>query len=570
MKNQSRQIVYVEVDEEVASIFNRIKSIKKKDIFLVVPRKAILFQSVVNLKILKSKLKDKKKNLVIVTTDRNGKHIAEKIGITTLSRIEVEKTQVPSENVDIKIKPIQARRNLTSKEESPKRFTEKKMSIRELINKFRIQDSKNKNASKDSLNYFHFIRPSRKFLILIVFISISLFMLIGYIALPSATINIRPKFDNIDFTMNIVLADKRRNQKFLSQNHPNVIASETVNTTIKQTKIFNTTGREFNGQNAKGKIAIINTNADKWTLKTKTRFQTKEGIIFRLSYGVVVPGSTKDASGKTTNGILIASVEADPFDKYGAPVGSNGNISPSKFTIPGLSGYNQKLIWGESRESMKGGVTDYKSKITKENIDAAKKQIQSNLVLMARDDLKNYIGQMNKANKTNLILLNNNKYLKTKLIDLKMSDGLEGSYKDKFEIFAQISAEGIAFDSSQLFTLLKKELNVRTHPNMQIKAGSISPKNVTYEVIDQDDDTGQIKITAEILGIEEFIIDSSSPAGVRFGTKVKEKILGLSIKEAENLIGNFSEVDVVKINTWPFWVKKIPRVPEGLKIKLMQ
>ena len=569
--NKSRQIIYVEIDEEVTSIFDRIKNIRKKAILLVVPRKAVLFQSVVNLKILKNKLKDREKRLIIVTTDRNGKHLAEKIGLKVLSRVEIAQSEVPDEeNLKMRIQPIQARRNLTMKDESPKRFTEKKISIRDLIQKFRMHDSKNKKDSGDSLNYFHFIRPSRKFLALIILVSISLFMLIGYIAFPSATVSIRPTFDNISYTVNVTLADKRKNQNLLRQNKPHVIASEVVNTTTKQTKIFNTTSKEFNGKNAKGKITIINTSKEQWKLKKDTRFQNKQGIVFRIERDVIVPASTQNgAGGKEISGTLTVAVEADPFDIYSDTVGTRGNIPPSDFIIPGLTKYNQRLIFGKSNESMTGGITNYKSKVSKEDIKSAKKQIQDNLILMAKEDLKNYIAEMNSLNKTNLILLDDSRYLTTKLIELRIADDLEGSYRDKFEIFAQISAEGVAFDYNQLFAILKKELATRTHPNMQLKKGSVSDKNITYEVMDKDELLGQTKITATIIGIEEFVIDSSKQAGERFGDKVIEKILGLTVKEAESLVGNLPEVDLVRVTTWPFWTNKIPRIKESIDIELM-
>ena len=570
MAKANRQIVYIEIDEEVTSIFNRIKDIRKKEIFLVVPRKAVLFQSIVNLKILKNKLSKQKKKLVIVTTDRNGRHLAEKIGLSVLSRVEVEESKAPSEeSPQIKIQPIQARRNVEMfREETPKRFTEKKMSIRELIQEFRMKDRKKK--ADESSSPFSFVRPSRKFLALIIIVSIGLFMLISYIALPSATIYIRPKFDNINFVINVTLADKRKNQNLLDQNKPHVIASEVVQTTTKQTKVFNTASKEFNGENAKGEIKIINTSDEEWKLKEETRFQSEEGIVFRIAEGVKAPARTRDEEDNLIPGTLIVAVEADPFDIYGEPIGERGNLPPTSFIIPGLSKYNQRIIWGESEESMTGGITSYRPIVTSDDIEAAKKQIQDNLILMAREDLRTYIDEVNKLNKTNLILLDYSRYLKTELLDLRISEDLEGSYKDKFEIFAKISAEGVAFDFDQLFVLLKKELTSRTHPDMRLREDSINPENITYEVIDEDELLGQIKITASIIGIEEFAIESSSEAGVRFGNKVKENILGLEIEEAENLVGNFVEVDAVEIKTWPVWVDKLPRIPESIEIKLME
>ncbi len=570
MNKLSRQIIYVEIDEDITSVFDRVKDIRKKEIWLVVPRKAVLFQSVVDLKLLKKKLSERRKKLIIVTTDRNGRHLSEKVGLPVMSRVEVEKAEAPEdENPKMKIQPIQARRNITSEEETPKRFYEKKISIRELIQEFRLKDRKHKKSSDPSASSFHFGRPSRKFLILILIVSLGLFALIGYIALPSATVHIRPKFDNIDFTVNVTLADKRKNQSLLRENQSHVIASEVISTTTKQTKIFNTASKEFNGENATGKITVINTSDEPWKLKEKTRFQTEDGLVFRIPKGVIAPPRETDEQGNRVPGTLVTYAEADPFDIYGEPIGERGNVPPTRFTIPGLSKYNQRIIWGESKEPMTGGVTDYRPVVTQDDIRAAEKQIEDNLILMAKEDLRTYIDEVNKLNQTNLVLLDDNRYLKTELTDLRYSDDLEGSYREKFEVFAKIEAEGVAFDFNQLFAILKKELGTRTHPDMRLRDGSIVPENITYEVIDEDELLGQIKITATIVGIEEFDIDSSTAAGARFSSKVKEKILGLDVTEAENLVGNLEEVDAVKIKTWPLWIDKIPRVPEGIEIKLM-
>jgi len=570
MDQPSRQIIYVDVDEEVTSLFDRIRNLRKKEILLVIPRKAVLFQSGVNLKILKSKMEAKGKRLIVVTSDRNGIHLAEKIGLGVMSKIEVEESQAPiEENPQVLIRPIQAMRNETPREDVPQRTTERKMSIRELVQEFRMKDHRKKKA-EDSVYVSGLGRPSRKLLTLILLISIGLFGLIGYIAFPSATIYIRPKFDNLDFTVNITLADKRRNQVLLQQNKPHVVASETVQTTTKQTKVFSTTSMEFNGQNAKGKIRILNTENEPWTLKAGTRFMTADGIYFRISKGVIVPSRTLTEEGISIPGTLTSSVEADPFDLYGKPVGDRGNVLPGKFTIPALSKYNQRLIWGESDAPMVGGVTQYEPVVKKLDIDAANKEIQSNLILMAKEDLRTYIDEINQMNKTRMVLMDDDRYLKTKLVDLRYPDGLEGSHREKFELFAKIDAQGVAFDFDQLFAILRDEIGARTHPDMRIRESSLTPDNVGYEVIEENSDLGQIRVTATIRGIEEYVIEPSSEAGLRFGSKLKEKVLGLSIAEAENLIGNMPEVDAVRVKPWPVWIHNLPRIPEGIDIKLME
>lgn len=568
MQKDPRKVIYVEIDEEVTSVFDRIKRIRKKEILLVIPKKAILFQSSVNLKILKSKMAQKGKRLVIVTTDKKGKHLAEKMGLKVMSRIEVQKNEAtPEESLKMKIQPIQARRNEVEEDERPKRFREKKMTIRELVESFKGKESTKGNSGLA----LQLKKPSRKFLILIIAVSTGLFGLITYIALPSATIYVKPKFDHIDHTVNVTLVDKRKNQKLIQENQPHVISGEYITTTTKQTKIFNTTSQEFNGENAKGTLRIVNTANEEWQLKKGTRFQTEdEGLIFRTTEGVFVPPRIRDETGDVTPGTLVVRVVADPFDAYAKPIGERGNIPASKFIIPGLTKYNQRLIWGESDEPMAGGITSYRKIVMEDDIEAAKKQIEDNLILMAKEDLKTHLDEINQLNQLNLILLDDQRNFETELIDLKISDDLEGSYKDKFELFAEIEARGFAFDFDQLYALLKKELEGRAHPEMRLKEESITPENLVYEVMEEDPLLGQIRITATIKGIEEFAIDASTDAGRRFGDEVKAKVKGLSVEEAEKLLSNFAEVDAVEIKPWPIWIDNLPRIPESLDIKLMK
>jgi hypothetical protein len=567
-----KKVIYIEIDEEITSIYDRMKRVKQKEIYLVVPRKAILFQSVVNLKILNSKLKDDGKKLIMITADRMGKHLAEQIGIPVYSQIEVDEVKAPPEDSpQMRIEPIQARRNVVAKD-TPERFKEKKITIGELIKQFRAQDKKKgkKEIFGEPFSSLGFVRPNKKLLALILIVSIGLFILISYIAFPGATVYIKPKFNNIDHTINIVLADKRKNQSLLSQNKPHIIASEEVVTETKQTKVFNTTSKIFNGQNAKGQIKIINASDEEWPLKSQTRFQTEEGVIFRIQDGVTVPPATTDEKGNAVFGEFLVDAEADPFDIYDHPVGDRGNIQPTRFILPGLSKYNQKLIWGESLDPMTGGVTNFQMVVQKEDIEAAKKQIEDNLILMAKDDLRSYIEQTNKLNHTNLVLLDDQRYLKTELQDLRISEDLEGSQKDKFEVFAKIKAEGVAYDFDQLFAILKKELKTRAHPDMRIRDDSINPDTITYDVIDEDKDLGQIKITASIQGIEEYVIEPDLEAGLRFSNKLKEKVLGLTVKEAESYINNLPEVDEAEIKVWPIWLSAMPRIPENIDVKLME
>ncbi|MEA3273421.1 MAG: hypothetical protein U9Q72_02405 [Patescibacteria group bacterium] len=82
--------IYVEVEEEITSIIERIKKTPAGDIALVVPRRSFLSQGVVNLKILKSQSEKIGKQLVIVTRDTLCRSLARKVGIDTSKKLNAE------------------------------------------------------------------------------------------------------------------------------------------------------------------------------------------------------------------------------------------------------------------------------------------------------------------------------------------------------------------------------------------------------------------------------------------------------------------------------------------------
>jgi len=82
------QTFYIDIDEEITSIVDRLRRSKSKEVVIVVPKRAILIQSIVNLKLLKKEATELKKEIIIVTQDRFGKLIIEKAGIAVEQRLD--------------------------------------------------------------------------------------------------------------------------------------------------------------------------------------------------------------------------------------------------------------------------------------------------------------------------------------------------------------------------------------------------------------------------------------------------------------------------------------------------
>ncbi|MBD3330237.1 hypothetical protein GF354_01755, partial [Candidatus Peregrinibacteria bacterium] len=372
-----KKIIYIDIDDEITEIYNKIKPIGIKHIYLVVPKRAMLFQSIINLKILLKKTREIKKKIYLITNDSNGIYLAQQLGIPVFDKANNE--GAPSlfsaeEDEKLRITPLKASVNAID-DEAPTRLSQRKLSISELLRKSKVKkdpkkklfSSPIKNKTKKHKPKLRLVSPNRHALIGLISVSLIILLVIVYVALPGVTIHLTPSASVLEKSVNITLADYDRNRAELELHPHHTIASYPVSTTVEKTVTHFATGKRFSeeGRNASGKITIINTTPNTWPLIARTRFQTNEGIVFRIKEGVTVPAATSTGPGK-----LEAYVIADITDENGEVVGERGNIGPSKFFLPGLREDSRSKIYAESTEPMTGGITDYVTYVSEEDLVA--------------------------------------------------------------------------------------------------------------------------------------------------------------------------------------------------------
>lgn len=93
------QTFYVTQDEEILSLVGRLRSSALLENVFVVPKRALILQSVVNLRILSREAEKIGKVVVIVTQDNDGRMLAEKAGIPT--RAYSEETRTPERQPNV-------------------------------------------------------------------------------------------------------------------------------------------------------------------------------------------------------------------------------------------------------------------------------------------------------------------------------------------------------------------------------------------------------------------------------------------------------------------------------------
>lgn len=78
--NNSEKL-YIDIDEEITTIIDRLRHTSGQTIYVVVPQRALLLQSIVNLKLLEREAKKQRKRIILMTKDEEGIVFASRAGI---------------------------------------------------------------------------------------------------------------------------------------------------------------------------------------------------------------------------------------------------------------------------------------------------------------------------------------------------------------------------------------------------------------------------------------------------------------------------------------------------------
>jgi hypothetical protein len=92
-----KDTIYIDVDDEITAVINKVANSSSKLVVLVLPKRASVFHSSVNLKLLKNKALKAGKNLVLVSTDANLLSLAGVVGINVAKNLQ-DKPTIPKVN----------------------------------------------------------------------------------------------------------------------------------------------------------------------------------------------------------------------------------------------------------------------------------------------------------------------------------------------------------------------------------------------------------------------------------------------------------------------------------------
>jgi len=89
---------YVDIEDEITTILGRLRKEKSEEIFLVVPKHALIAQSLVNLRLLEKETRRSGKKIMFVSPDAHIRKIAEKAGLSVKRYVAKPKDNIETQN----------------------------------------------------------------------------------------------------------------------------------------------------------------------------------------------------------------------------------------------------------------------------------------------------------------------------------------------------------------------------------------------------------------------------------------------------------------------------------------
>lgn len=289
-------------------------------------------------------------------------------------------------------------------------------------------------------------------------------------------------------------------------------------------------------EKAEGEITIYNNYSNTpQVLITNTRFQSPDGKIFRISNSITVPGKNGDKEGS-----IKVKVTADTY-------GSEYNIGPTKFTIPGFQNTPRfEGFYAKSEESMTGGASGIVQMVSKTDIDNTKKDLT--------EDLESEL-------KTKYLSINHNDYYtlydlaKTRFFD--NSNDLINENQNKYNLTAEVTL--ISIKKSVLSKLIAEQTlgqDFKSTDNFKM----LSIDNLLFSFSDDSDINNNI-LKLNIIGKTRLIWDFDHE-------EMKRKFLSQPINNFTEIANQYKDImlDFYSQNKPP-WVKKYPNNTKKIEIK---
>lgn len=546
-KAPAKKTIYVDVDEEITSIIDKLRTAREQIVALVLPKRATMLQSIVNMKLLKRAADQEGKKAVLITSESSLMPLAGAAGLHVAHNLQSRPFLPPVPSASDQTNIVSAKTNAEDTSIDPQTpigvaaGLDKEESV-EIDNRPKepaavaaAAGSKAKAAkgkSKFKIPNFNKFR-----LKLIIGGALLLLLLVGLwwalAAAPKAKVTIKGDTNDIPLSVGFTADTDAENL----DTEQGIMPARQLELKKTASEKAPATGQKDKGTKAGGVMTLKNCTDNKATIPAGTgvssgSFTYITQSTVKLDDGEFTSGGQCKSSGdhvKTTN--VIAQNNGEQY-----------NAGPRSYTVAGFSGVSA------SGEAMTGGTSNIVKVISQGDIEAAQQKLAEQQA-KGREELKNQLE--------------------------------DTDYWAIIETFAEIDpklAPNPAVDAEANEVTVTLDV---TYTMLGVRKDDL--EKLVEHAAKQQVDTAKQSILSEGLDNAAFEVGEVSEPTTRMTMKttivagpevdqkaIKSEIAGKKRGEAEQLLSTKTGYKEVRIDLSPFWVYSVPKKEAKINIVVEQ
>ncbi len=549
MSEPKKTTLYVDANDEITAVITKLQDAPSRIVAIILPKRAPVFQSIINIKLLKKAADKSKKKAVLVTSDKTVLPLAGSAGMyvakTAQSKPYIPQTPSPVQSsigTTATKSELDANKSVGELSDS----AEKSEEVIDVSDFPKIELDDEKKDKKDKKKSGIRVPNFNKFrVLLIVGIILLILLSVGWYfavyVLPRADVTIETATQSTAQTIEFRASP---DQESVDQ-EAFVAPAYIEQFELDDSASVSTTGERNDGDKATGLVTVTNCESSESgsiTIEQGAALTSSGGRVFRATETVDVPGSS--ISGTIfnpqcdENGQEEVPVEADE-------VGTDYNISSTDYTV---SDFSASSVYG-SGAAMSGGTDDIVQIVDGADIRTARQQIEQGSSAEAQSELEQLHASMSRTPLVETLTIESTD---------ESSEPEEGAEADEVTVSVRTTYSMLGVTGEDVRTLIEKHMEEEIDFNTQAIVDD-GLENASIRVTEEGEDGFRVSIRTIVAVGPEINND-----------EVAQAIAGLARSETKSLLIAREGVRDVQIDYSPFWVFSTPNDPEKVFIEVIQ
>lgn len=531
-ETKGKDTIYIDVDEEITGIVGKVQSSKKDIVALVLPKRANVLQSIVNMKLIKRTADQNDKKVVLITSESRLLPLAGASGLFVAANLTSKPYLPPSPKIDGQNLGDEVIDPSTPVSEVAPDAKFADDDAIEIDNTPRPDSSAGKAASKPKKKKGLKVPNFGKFRTrLIVGAVAAVFLITGLIwaifIAPKATVTL--KAQTSELAVNVSFVADTSATEFDKEGK---VARAVVKESQKQdSEKVPATGQKDKGNKASGTVTLKNCKkADgKVTIPAGTGVSSGE-FTFVTTQAVTLDASVFSGGGTTC--LSTATKEApviaqQPGDRY--------NLSAREYTVAGHSG-----VTGTG-SSMTGGTSQIVTVVSQSDIDKAKERLNGKQNTV-QDELKQDLRKEGYIAMTDTFQATPSEYSPSPAVDAEASE---------VTVSVTTSYKMTGVNEDDIKELVKQEVSEQQKDNPQ----NILSEGLESATFRAGSASGSLSPSQSAFNVSTTVVTGPDIND----EQVKSQITGKKQGQAEDILKQIPGVVEPKVELSPFWVSKTPK-----------